>query len=171
MPKPIYKVDHPQKERPMLTTKLLRIEENIVEKLEEMVKNLSQEEYTSFSSLVRKLIRIGLRYMEVDEAKDKRVSSIPRFYYSQLFKDGYSTLEERHDSEIENMMSALNCMHGVEEDCAPNHLTIAWRTSDEKGEHSGIGILAELDALKPGDEIVLGLPNVYKLVVMSKATK
>lgn len=50
----------------MLTQKLLRIEDSAIQEIEELAQKLSEKEYTSFSALVRKLIRIGLDNMETE---------------------------------------------------------------------------------------------------------
>jgi hypothetical protein len=47
----------------MLVQKLLRIDDSMIQEIEELAKKLSEKEYTSFSALVRKLIRIGMDNM------------------------------------------------------------------------------------------------------------
>jgi len=155
----------------MLTAKLLRIEDSLIEKIEALAAKLSETEYTSFSAMARKLIRVGLEYMSLDR-KNKRVVGIPRCHYSKL--DGYGNIKTYNDTEIQSIMAALDCFHeneghGTESNSKhSNHLTISWRTRDAEGEHFGIGVLGNLDDLKPGDEILIGLPSLHKLVVMGK---
>jgi hypothetical protein len=48
----------------MLVPKLLRFDEVTIQEVEELVQKLSEKEYTSFSALVRRLIRIGLDNMK-----------------------------------------------------------------------------------------------------------
>jgi hypothetical protein len=51
----------------MLKQKLLRLDESVINELEQLAHNLSEKEYISFSSLVRKLIKIGMENMETTE--------------------------------------------------------------------------------------------------------
>lgn len=51
----------------MLVPKLLRIDEATIQEIEELSRKLSEKEHTSFSALVRTLIRKGLDDMEKTE--------------------------------------------------------------------------------------------------------
>lgn len=48
----------------MLVPKLLRLDDVLIQEVEELAQKLSEKEYTSFSALVRKLIRIGMNDMK-----------------------------------------------------------------------------------------------------------
>jgi hypothetical protein len=51
----------------MLVPKLLRLDDATIQEIEELVLKLSKKEHTSFSALVRSLIRKGLNNMETTE--------------------------------------------------------------------------------------------------------
>lgn len=151
---------------PMLTSKLLRIETTLVERIEKLATKLSETEYTSFSALARKLIRKGFEYIDLD-GKDKTVRYIPKVHFSKL--RGGDNPKTYNDTEIENVMSAFDAFHGMERDYDMDggHIMIHWRAMDARGEHFGNGTIP-LNDLKLGDEIYIGLPNLHKLVVMGK---
>lgn len=52
-----------------LITKLIRLEEKTIEDIDYLKDKLNDEEYISFSGLVRKLIRIGIENFEKKESK------------------------------------------------------------------------------------------------------
>lgn len=60
----------------MLKSKLLRLDEAAIREIEEMAQKMSEKEYTSFSALVRKLIRIGMDNMEVSFIEKVRQSAV-----------------------------------------------------------------------------------------------
>jgi hypothetical protein len=62
----------------MLTQKLLRLDEATIQELEELAQELSKTEYTSFSALVRKLIRTGLDMKKIEKIIKKQEEEIGR---------------------------------------------------------------------------------------------
>lgn len=50
----------------MLKPKLLRLDESLIQELEQLAQSLSKKEYISFSALVRKLIKLGMKNMETE---------------------------------------------------------------------------------------------------------
>lgn len=59
----------------MLVQKLLRLEDTLIQEVETLAQEMSKTEYTSFSSLVRQLIRKGLDTMENNTTEQKEQSS------------------------------------------------------------------------------------------------
>ena len=58
----------------MLVSKLLRLEDTLIQEVEDLAKKLSEKEYTSFSALVRKLIKNGVDNMK---SPIPRIDTIP----------------------------------------------------------------------------------------------
>jgi hypothetical protein len=156
----------------MLVSKLLRIEEKLVEQIEELAKKMSETEYTSFSALARKLIKNGLKMLP-HKGQKTNIISIPRVHYS-----GLNPNENLKDQEMDNILGALDCYYDCmfaehkstesdEGEIKKNHLMIEWRSDDHNGDHFGVGI-TPIDYLNNGDEIYIGLPNLYKLIVITK---
>lgn len=50
----------------MLVKKLLRLDESLVKEIDDVVEKKSKKEFITWSSLVRKLIRLGLDKMKVE---------------------------------------------------------------------------------------------------------
>lgn len=63
----------------MLVSKLLRIDDTTIQEIEELVRKLSEKEYTSFSALVRTLIRKGIDTMTKSNANKARENAIKYF--------------------------------------------------------------------------------------------
>lgn len=59
----------------MLIQKLLRLDKNTVQELEELAQKLSETEYISFSALVRNILRKGLNNMK-NNTKDFNVKIV-----------------------------------------------------------------------------------------------
>lgn len=59
----------------MLKPKLLRLDESMIQELEQLSQSLSEKEYISFSALIRKLIRIGMDNMETSFIEKIRQSA------------------------------------------------------------------------------------------------
>jgi hypothetical protein len=62
----------------MLTQKLLRLDEAMIQEVEELAQELSKVEYTSFSSLVRKLITTGLNMKKIEKIIKRQEEEIGR---------------------------------------------------------------------------------------------
>jgi hypothetical protein len=109
----------------MLVPKLLRIDEVTIQELEELAQKLSEKEYTSFSALVRKLIRKGLNNMETTEnnfldkvqklsngnsKKEKVLQHIKLFIESlaKLERQDYSFTLRAFNREVERALGMLD---------------------------------------------------------------
>jgi hypothetical protein len=60
----------------MLVQKLLRIDEDTVQQINNLLQKMSGKEYVSFSAFVRKLIKIGLNNMEKSNIEESFIDKV-----------------------------------------------------------------------------------------------
>jgi hypothetical protein len=168
----------------MLVSKLLRIEEKLVEQIEELSKKMSETEYTSFSALARKLIRNGLKtfiynkvygigigkeYFSKTDSKDIRETEAE--FILEALDNHYNWKYPKYwNKEARNSYFDGSRKYNFEDtgsEIKKNHLMIEYRSGDDNGDNVGCAIFP-LDVLKNGDAIFVGDDNVYQLLVVSK---
>jgi hypothetical protein len=84
----------------MLVSKLLRLEDTLIQEIEDLAQKLSEKEYTSFSALVRKLIRMGADDMKaqlspigrikMNIVKDQDLNQVLWAIFAKKYQQGVS---------------------------------------------------------------------------------
>src|SRR5271155_98310 len=86
----------------MLTQKLLRLDEATIQEVEELAQKLSKTEYTSFSALVRQLIRTGLDYMKKEKIIKEQEAEINRLESAlEIAVEALKKIAVREEEELE----------------------------------------------------------------------